>query len=422
MAGSTPPGGRLRVLLLTDYYLPGFRAGGPIRSTSNIVEALGSTHEFSILSRDRDLGDSEPYGDAERSWTPIGHAAVRYLPPGNSALMELWRILRRRPHDILYLNSLFSFRFSILPLILRKSGAAPRVPVIVAPRGELSPGALSIRTSKKRLFLRLAARLGLHRNVLWHATDPEERGEIRRWFGANSRVHVAPNISVEAPVVPPIAAPKVPGRLRAVFLSRIAAKKNLHHALDLLEGLDGEVTYHIFGPIEDPAYWRRCKQRAGKLSPHIRIHYAGELQHGQVAEVLASFDLFFLPTLGENFGHVILEALAAGCPVLISDQTPWRDLQAAGVGWDIPLAEDQRFRDVLRDCLLMTNETRKAFRDRAVSFAREWSAAANATERTAALFEAAGAVSPETAAADERLPPLARETTDPQQNSKTHER
>jgi glycosyltransferase involved in cell wall biosynthesis len=70
---------------------------------------------------------------------------------------------------------------------------------------------------------------------------------------------------------------------------------------------------------------------------------------------LREHDLFFLPTLGENFGHIILEAFCAGCPVLISDQTPWRDLEEKGVGWDLPFDQPELFREVLQRFAGMEN-------------------------------------------------------------------
>jgi len=57
-------------------------------------------------------------------------------------------------------------------------------------------------------------------------------------------------------------------------------------------------------------------------------------------ERLADYDAFIFPTLGENFGHVIIESLSAGCPVLCSDQTPWNDVFRAGGGSVIPQLDD----------------------------------------------------------------------------------
>jgi len=92
------------------------------------------------------------------------------------------------------------------------------------------------------------------------------------------------------------------------------------------------------------------------LPSNIKVQYCNVVRHDQVVSVMAEYDLFFLPTLGENFGHVILEALCAGCPVLVSDQTPWRGLEEKGVGWDLPLDRPELFQSVLQKCVEMNQE------------------------------------------------------------------
>jgi hypothetical protein len=72
--------------------------------------------------------------------------------------------------------------------------------------------------------------------------------------------------------------------------------------------------------------------------------------------------------VGENYGHVIGKALVAGCPVLISDQTPWRNLEAEGVGWDIPLGETERFRSVLQQCVDGDSDWFAALSKRAMNY------------------------------------------------------
>ena len=67
------------------------------------------------------------------------------------------------------------------------------------------------------------------------------------------------------------------------------------------------------------------------------VKYQGSVEYNHVSEVFSKYDLFFFPTKGENFGHVILESMLVGTPVLIADTTPWRDLEKLGVGWDLPL-------------------------------------------------------------------------------------
>jgi len=127
----------------------------------------------------------------------------------------------------------------------------------------------------------------------------------------------------------------------------------------MLKGLNGEVQFHIYGPMEDQSYWARCQKIITTLPGNIEVRYCGSVEHNHVNVVMREHDLFFFPTLGENFGHVILEALCAGCPVLISDQTPWRDL---------PLSKPEMFHKVLQKCVDMNDEEYVKWSERARAY------------------------------------------------------
>ncbi len=380
----------MEVLTLADHYLPGFKAGGPVRTIVGMVERLEGRHRFSIVTRDRDLGDSEPYrGIVTGAWTTVGGSDVLYLSPEQRTLRGIASTLSTRPHDVLYCNSFFSPTFTLKPLWLRRTGRIPRVPLVVAPRGEFAPAALSLKRIKKRAFLEVARAFRLYGSVVWQASSAAEEADIRTWFGGAARVLVAPNLpwlgaeGAEAPR----RAPKQAGRLRVVFLARVSRMKNLKGALELLEGLEGDLEFDICGPIEDAAYWAECEKIARRLAPAVRVRHLGLVPHHEVARILAEHDLFFLPTLGENFGHAILEALGAGCPVLISDRTPWRGLETSGVGWDLPLDDPSRFRDALRCCVGMDAGTHEAWSRRAREFGLSRGRDGSAVEANARLFE-----------------------------------
>src|SRR6185369_17989258 len=104
---------------------------------------------------------------------------------------------------------------------------------------------------------------------------------------------------------------------------------------------------------EDALYWERCRRASAALPPSVTLCDRGEVAADEVGRALARNHVVLLPTYGENFGHVILESLLAGVPVLISDQTPWRDLESRRAGWDLPLAEPERFRERLTALLDM---------------------------------------------------------------------
>lgn len=351
----------MKVLTFVNYYLPGSRGGGPIRSIANLVRNLGGELDFIIVTTDRDFQDAQAYaGVVPGQSRQVGKAHVLYLP---ERAMRPWRVRRLvagASCDVIYLNSFFHPRYSIQVLLLRYLGLIPRIPLVLAPRGELSAGALAIKKWKKRLYIALAEAIGLYKNVVWQASSVHEEREIRAIFGSGSTVVRAPVLVVPDMLNPDAAVPeahrtpKASGKLRIAFLSRITRKKNLDGALRLLSrGLEGDVELNIYGGIDDAAYWAECQRLVEALPGNIRAHYAGPISHADVPRELARNDLFFLPTHGENFGHVVVEALMAGCLVLISDRTPWGRLEELGIGWSVPLERPERFVEALQQMVAM---------------------------------------------------------------------
>ncbi len=378
------------VLAFSDYYLPGYRAGGPVRTLEGIVALLAEEFEFRIVTRDRDLGSPEPYpGVRTDTWEPIAGAYVRYLSVHRLTPATIRRAIQSTPHHILYLNSLFSVPFSICPLWLRRLRLVQSRPTIVAPRGEMAEGALALKHRRKALYLRLSRRLSLYDGVLWQASSQHELEEIRRILGAKSQVLVAPDLAVvrsSAQVPVSESAIKKAGILRAVFLSRISRNKNLDGALAILSGVAGRVELTIYGPIEDERYWKECQSASRRLPPNVSVRYEGEVAPELVLDTLSSHDLLFLPTLGENYGHVIVEALSVGRPVLISDRTPWRNLEGLGVGWDVSVGNPHEFRRIIDQCVAMDSEGWRQLSEAAASYGARIRRDPEVQERNRALF------------------------------------
>jgi glycosyltransferase involved in cell wall biosynthesis len=404
--------GRIRkvVFILVGYYLPGFKGGGPTRSISNLVSALGKEFTFKVITLDRDLGAALPYpGVSAGRWIRVGNADVMYLTPGFRGLLRMIGLLRSLDQSaVLYLNSFFSRRFSMLAIFLGRLGMIHPGSLVIAPRGEFSPGALQLKSGRKVPYIRLSRWLGLYRSVTWHASSQLEAANILEWFGGVGVIRIASVISKssecnEISTNPILRTPhslisqagttsrtrsnKAAGHLRVVFLSRISPMKNLLGALRMLQDVAGEVSFDIYGPLEDSEYWNVCKKAIDTLPPNIRALYAGEVEHDRVFDVFAEYDLFLFPTMGENYGHVICEALGAGCPVLISDQTPWRELENAGVGWDIPVQDNDRFSAILQQCVDADEEWFAPRRANAEEYARKRVADPEVLDANRRLFE-----------------------------------
>ena len=400
---------RGRVLALIGTYLPGYKAGGPLRTIENLVATLGQEFDFKIVTLDRDLGETSPYpGIVTNQWVRVGQADVLYLQPGLRGLLDMWALLRSVDRQtVLYLNSFFARRFSMLPALMRWLGLCRPQSLVLAPRGEFSLGALGLKRMQKSLYLRMARGLGIYRRTIWQASSEFEAQDIRRQFPelqsgeaaaggqalnrtrSSSVIMTAIDLLGATTLRPQSNRQKKSGELRIVFVGRCSRMKNLSGALRLLAGLKGDVSFDLYGPVEDAEYWRECQSIIAGLPVNVRVRNNGEIEHKEIARVFAEHDLLLLPTLGENFGHVIGEALAVGCPVLISDQTPWRNLESEGVGWDIPLAETERFQSVLQQCVDGDGEWHTALSSRAQSYAGKHASDPVAIEANRKLFSLA---------------------------------
>jgi glycosyltransferase involved in cell wall biosynthesis len=145
--------------------------------------------------------------------------------------------------------------------------------------------------------------------------------------------------------------------------------KNLLFLLNALAACEGDIRVDVFGPLEDKEYWARCQAQIARLPRHVTVEYAGEEPHSELQRRLPAYDLLILPTLGENFGHIIVEAWAAGCPVLVSDRTPWRQLAASGAGRDVAL-EHAAWTAAIGEFVEMGTEAHLAMRHSARAHAR----------------------------------------------------
>ena len=229
------------------------------------------------------------------------------------------------------------------PIGFARIGLLNKTPILISPEGEVSSGALQIKFLRKRIYLSLAKIFMLYRKIYWKVSSSFEKEDLINCIALRDNKMVFTMPDIPSIYNPPdenqrlLSREKKIGKLKTVFLSRIARKKNLAGALALLRDIQGDIQFDIYGPIEDINYWNECQSIIRDLPSNIKIEYHGEIEHDKVSSIFEKYHLFFFPTLSENYGHVIIESLVSGCPVLISDQTYWRDLEKKGIGWDVSL-------------------------------------------------------------------------------------
>jgi len=383
---------KLKILILVDSYLPGYKGGGPTRSIKNMVDHLGDEFEFFIITADRDYGDTAPYaGVLVDQWNMVDKAQVYYASPVNQSLSGLARIINNSPHDVLYINSFFQPTFAIKPLLAILLRKLPRQTTIIAPRGELLDGCLKIKQWKKTCYISLAKLVGLYRDLNWQASNELEATSIRDTMGP-----IAQRIRIASNLLPIPSEVDVNGHndgrenrdrpFRICFLSRLTKEKNLDYALRILKDVNIPVVFDIYGPRQDDVYWRECKALMDEQRPPVEVRYMGNLENHAVAGMLVRYDLFFFPTRGENFAHVIIEAMLAGTPILIADTTPWRNLEAEGIGWDLPLDQPQLFVETIRKAASLGSADYALFRRRVREYAVKVSVDYNVLESTRQLL------------------------------------
>ncbi len=364
------------VLIVCDYYLPGFESGGAVRTLANMVERLGDVFDFRVITRDHDgISVRARYETVKvGAWNNVGKAKVFYLSKDQIRARVLKDLIDESNPEVVYLNSFFA-RLTILFLVLVKFRRITHKPVILAPEGEFSPGALSLGPLKKKLYIANSKILLLRDSFLWKAASETEKCDIEKIVGNKVNIHVAPNMPPQM-IFPDFdkaeRGQKQSGSARMIFLSRFMRKKNFNWLLEHLRPIKGELVIDICGTLEEPDYWQECRRIIASLPSNIRIESKGPIRHELVSVTLAKYHFFILPTLGENFGHVFIEAFASALPVITSDRTPWRGLAAKGIGWDISLEKPSEWTRAIQQSVSMGSEEYEQMSSNARAFAVEW--------------------------------------------------
>jgi glycosyltransferase involved in cell wall biosynthesis len=333
-----------KILIFADSFLPGFKGGGPVTSMVNLVLLLNNNFNILICTRNCDFGDIKPYEDVKSDMaTKYKEYNIVYL--SNMDKNSISNVMDEFNPDLLYLNSFFSKTTQIV-MFLNKFTFKKKM--IVAPRGELQQNALNIKSTIKSIYLFMYKFLKLYKNIDFHSTDEIETKSIKELFGINSVTQLANAVKIQDFK----RLSKKKNELKMIFISRISPKKNLLFALEILKDTKVDVSFDIYGPKEDIKYWDRCEKIINQLPSNIKVKYQGSLQPNEIIKTLRNYHTFFFPTLSENFGHIIVEAMQSGLVPIMSDQTPWLELEKQSVGYDINLDNKQKYLNTIEELYL----------------------------------------------------------------------
>jgi len=370
-----------KILIFSDWYAPAFKGGGPIRSIVNLVEALKLQYDFFVFTADTDFGESSPIPHIKVDQWLLQHGVhVYYHSKGRMTYKKVKSVIKEiNPHRI-YLNSMFSNM--IKPILV----AYQSEKIIIAPRGMLSTSALALKPIRKFLYLWFLRTFGFAKYLHFHATSEQEVKEILRIFPNAKSSSVAGNIPVSIEDKLPQAI-KVQHSIQMVFTGRMHPIKNLHILLQALQTVKGQITLNIIATREDDVYLNKCQQLENELGKHVQVNWLLDLPHYQIKPYLQAAHFFVLLSEVESFGHAIFEAFAVGCPVLISDQTPWKNLREKKAGWDLSTSDPNLITATLQELVDMDDDEWQSYRDGSLKLAESYVKQLNVDKEYSILFE-----------------------------------
>ena len=347
----------MKILIVMGGFFPGKNFGGPPVSVNNFC-SLMEEYDCYIVTRNHDMGSKEIYSDINNGWNERINCKVLYLDDKEYRYKKFKEVIEEINPNIIYLQGLF--QSCIIPcLILAKRY---KIPLILAPRGELCEGAMKKKYKKIPyiIFLRIFRLLD---NISFQSTSKDETDAIRRWLKVRTdRIDLLTNIP-SIPLYDKSKTYKKQGEANFIFLSRIVSKKNLLAVIEYMFHVSLNVRLDIYGTIEDKEYWNECKKKINMLPDNINVEYKGIVNHDQVHDTFKKYDAFIFPTFSENFGHVIVEALMVGCPVIISDQTPWSDVANVDGGWSIPIEKEEKYIQAIQEIIYADKEKEDTYKD-----------------------------------------------------------
>jgi glycosyltransferase involved in cell wall biosynthesis len=372
------------ILIVYEYFYPAYKAGGPIQSLMNLIKVLKNDYDFYVLTSAYDFGVQQPHTTIKiNEWNTVTlsnkdtySVEVWYSNSLHLDKFTLLQIYNAVQPNFIYINGLYT---SWCNTILR-SQIHIKSTIILCPRGMLQQGALAVKPFKKKLYLLVFKLFGYFNNIVWHATNEEEKRDILNNIHKRAIIKVAGNI------------PKIPlqeiskdyakkaNQLNLVYLSLITPKKQLHILLQTLLQCKSCITLDIYGPIKDEEYWLKCKLLIEKMPVNCTVNYCNDVQPNAVQQTLQQYDAKILLTKGENFGHALYESLSVGTPIITSYFTAWNNLQSIQAGWNVDITNTTAIASLLDTLAGYSAEQWAIYQSSALALAKTYYSNGNFTK------------------------------------------
>lgn len=376
-----------RILIFNGYYTPARKYGGPLTSCKNVVKTCSDEFDIYIIANNHDVGSIEVFPNLHTGWKEVDGAMVKYIVSGELSfdLKAVRAVFDEVNPDLVWFAGILTPNIRLNAI---KLGKELGIPILHSPRGEVSHDRICIKWWKKKPYLFLTRLLGYYRDGYYHATSDDEVAGLKKYIGTtDERIFLVPNIGV--PLEPSRNDyTKVSGELRIVFIARIHMVKNIKLAVKAVSRMKSKVLFDIYGPLEQPEYWKECMEIVKTAPSNVSVQYCGQLEPTEVGKYFRKYDCFLFPTINENYGHSIAEALANGVPVVLSkDTTPWNSINEKA-GYVCALDNVNVFTEALEKIAALNNEEYQTLQSNVRDYYKSISAKDNAVAGHKEMFNA----------------------------------
>ena len=332
--------------------------GGPTYSVP--IQCIGTQKEGAKMSFVV-FESSKPY---EERLIEAGVGIIHMPNPKNKwellmsvALRHYLRRCADKP-DVLHIHGVW------MPenLWVSKYGKTHNIPYVINPRGDTEIARINydkIKKIKKQIAWRLYGKKIVDNAACIIATSEQERDSIRT-LGSKVPVAIIPN-GIELDAFPKEVVHNHGEKKVLLFLSRINPIKGIEYLIDAWKQLDTSLTsqweLHIAGNSDPKDYIYTLKTKVDRLGLSDSIKFIGPVTGEAKMRKYQDSNLFILPTLNENFGNVVAEAMMCECPVITTKNAPWSCLTEDRCGWWIDLSVEN-LKNALQEAMLLTDDER----------------------------------------------------------------
>jgi len=354
----------MKLLHISPSYYPAFRFGGPIQSVHLLNKALVKKGvKVDVLTTNAGLAQEQrkkikdksketPFDSPDRS----GQAASRRDRQGDTngwvdpslldnadkaetsglrvkyldfvgyehynfslqMVKKIWKVID--DYDLVHITAVWNFPVlagALISLIKKK-------PYIISPRGTIYKETIKLKsTSIKKIYFNLFAKQYINKASAIHFTTKDEQEKVTKYLGITAPSFVIPNgIDIRSIALSAESKARIIDKKYILILGRIDKKKGFDILIPAFANIIkkfNDLFLVIAGDDKSP-YAQEVRKMVEEKKISNNIIFTGQVTGDDKWALYKNALMFVLPSYSENFGMSVVEAMACGCPVVISDK------------------------------------------------------------------------------------------------------